>query len=148
MIPMWELQKNWGPWYRPQAARLLFYGRPQKEPPHSWKQPYGWLSKLWSLFLVPVNIRCRIILSTKKGTRILITTHIPTGSSPGFARTAPEAAPPPARRSPGPQPRLGDFRLPYQTARYGGRCVYIYIYTHIYIYVHIRIVYVYIYICR
>ena len=35
----------------------------------------GWLSKLWSL-LGTLNIRCRIIIRTQKGTLILITTHV------------------------------------------------------------------------
>ena len=37
---------------------------------------YGWLSKLWSLFLGTLNIRGRIIIGTQKGTNILTTNHI------------------------------------------------------------------------
>ena len=37
---------------------------------------YGWLSKLWSLFVGTLNIRGRIIIGTQKGTIILTTTHI------------------------------------------------------------------------
>ena len=37
---------------------------------------YGWLSKLGVPFLGTLNIRCRIMLRTQKGTVILITTHI------------------------------------------------------------------------
>ena len=38
--------------------------------------PYGWMSKLWSFFLGALNIRCRTITGTQKGTIILITAHM------------------------------------------------------------------------
>ena len=37
---------------------------------------YGWLSKNYGPFLGTLNIRCRIIIGTQKGTIILTTTHM------------------------------------------------------------------------
>ena len=50
---------------------------------------YGWLSKLWSFFGHPKNIRCRIIIGIQKGTIILTTTHVAVQQvSPGHKTEA------------------------------------------------------------
>ena len=41
-----------------------------------WKLLYGWLSKLWSLFWVPIIIRHLILRVPQKGPVFLTTTHM------------------------------------------------------------------------